>query len=59
MMCSAIDNPTSCKTHAAIHFLRAKNINATEIQHKLCAVYGQNVMREGIERQGCRIFKDE
>jgi hypothetical protein len=52
-MCPAIDNPTSCEIRAVIIcFLHAKNMNAAEINCKLCAVvYGQNVMSEGTVRQ--------
>jgi hypothetical protein len=46
-MCPAIDNPASCEIRAVIRFLHAKNMNAAEIRRELCAVYGQNVMREG------------
>jgi hypothetical protein len=58
MMCPEINNPASCKFHAVIHFLHAKNMNAAEIHHQLCVVYGQNVMSEGTVRQWCRMFKD-
>jgi hypothetical protein len=47
-----------CEIHAAIHVLHAKNINAVEIHHQLCAVYSRNVMNEGTLRQWCRMFKD-
>jgi hypothetical protein len=47
MMCHVIDNPTSCKIHAVVCFLHAKNMSAVEIHCELCvAVYGQNVMSE-------------
>jgi hypothetical protein len=32
-------------------------MNAMEIHHELCTVYGQNVMSDGT-LQWCRIFKD-
>jgi hypothetical protein len=57
-MCPAIDTPTSCEIHAVIRFLHAKNMSAAEIHHKLCTVYGQNVMSERTVRQLCRMFKD-
>jgi transposase len=57
-MCPATDNPASCKIHTVIGFLHAKNMSATEIHQELCAVYGRNVMSEGIIRQWCRMFKD-
>jgi hypothetical protein len=57
-MCSAIDNPSSCKIHTVIRFLHDKNMNAMEIHHEFCAVYDQNVMNEGTVKQWCRKFKD-
>jgi hypothetical protein len=33
-------------------------MSAAEIHRELCAVYGQNMMSEGIIRQWCRMFKD-
>jgi hypothetical protein len=58
-MCPVIDNPTSCKIHARIRFLRIKNMSAAKIHRKLWAVYCQNVMSEGTVRQWCRLFKDQ
>jgi hypothetical protein len=58
MMCPVIDNPTSCEICTVIHLLHAKNLNAAEIHHELCAVYSQNVMSDGTVRQWCRMFKD-
>jgi hypothetical protein len=58
-MCSATDNPASCKIRAVILFLYAKNMSNEEIHRELCAtVYGQNVMSEETVRQWCRMFKD-
>jgi hypothetical protein len=58
MMCPAIDNPASCEIRAAIRFLHAKNFSAAEIHRELCAVYDQNAVNEGTERQRCRTFKN-
>jgi hypothetical protein len=58
MVCPVIDNPTSCKMHAVIHFFHTKNMSAAEIHCVLCAVYSQNVMTEGTVRQWCRMFID-
>jgi hypothetical protein len=33
-------------------------MSATETNHEICAVYGQNVMSEGNVRQWCTMFKD-
>jgi hypothetical protein len=58
MVCPAIDNPPSCEICAVICLLQAKNMNAAEIHHELCTVYGQDVTSEGTVRQWCRMFKD-
>jgi hypothetical protein len=58
MMCPAIDNSASCEIRTLIRFLRTKIMSAREIHRELCAVYGQNLMNEGIVRQWCRMFKD-
>jgi hypothetical protein len=59
MMCSAIDNPTSCEICVLISFFHAKDMSAEGIHRELCAaVCSQNVMSEGTVRQWCRIFKD-
>jgi hypothetical protein len=57
-MCPAIDNQASCKIRAVIRFLHATIMGAVKIQGELCAVYGQNIMSDGIIRQWCRMFKD-
>jgi hypothetical protein len=49
-MCPVIDNHDSCKIHAGIHSLHAKNMSAVEIHHELCVVFSQNVMSEGTIR---------
>jgi hypothetical protein len=58
MMCSAISNPTSCKIRDVICFLHTKNMSDAEINHELCAVYGQNIMSEETVIRWCRMFKD-
>lgn len=55
MICPANDNPASCEIRSVIHFLPAKNMIVAEFHHKLCAVYGQNVLSEGTVRQLCRM----
>jgi hypothetical protein len=59
-MFPAVGNTASCKIIAVIRFRHNKNMNAVEIDRKLCtAVYCKNVMSEGIVRQWCRMFTDE
>jgi hypothetical protein len=57
-MCPVIDSPASCKFHTVIRVCLAKNMNAVDIHHELCVVYGQNVVNEGTLRQWCSMFKD-
>jgi hypothetical protein len=58
-MCPAIGIPISCKIHAVIRFLQARNMSAVEIHHELCTVvYSQNVMSEVTVRQWWTMSKD-
>ena len=50
-MCTAINNPASCKVRAVIRFLLVRNNNAAEIHRQLCEVYGPNVMSDSKVRQ--------
>jgi hypothetical protein len=54
----AIDKPASCEIHSAIRIHHAKDMSAVGMHRDLHAVYGQNVMSEGTERQWYRMFKD-
>jgi hypothetical protein len=56
-MCPVIDNPASYEIRVVNLFLHARNMNAMEIHHELCAVYGQNVMSDGTVWQWCGMFK--
>jgi hypothetical protein len=58
LMCSAIDNVSSCEICTIIHVLDARNMSSLEIHCELCAVYGQNVMNAGFIKQWCRMLKD-
>jgi hypothetical protein len=40
-----------------IRFLHAKIMSAVEMQHELCAIFGQNVMSEGTVRHGVECSK--
>jgi transposase len=50
--------PTSCKICAVIHFLHAEGKSADEIHHRLCHVYGDNVISDSCVREWCRKFRD-
>ncbi|GBN91902.1 hypothetical protein AVEN_137781-1 [Araneus ventricosus] len=57
-MCAAIENPAKCEVRGMIIFLSAKKLSAADIHRELCAVYGPNIMSEGVVRQWVRFFKD-
>jgi len=48
----------SCEVCAVIRFLHAEGQSAAEIHHRLCLVYGDNVMSDSCVREWCRIFRD-
>lgn len=55
-MSAAIENPAKCEVRSVIRFLCAKNHSAAEIHRELCAVYGPNIMSEGVVREWVRFF---
>ncbi|GFY18822.1 HTH_48 domain-containing protein [Trichonephila clavipes] len=50
-MCAAIENPAKCEVRGVIRFLWAKKLSAADIHRELRAVYGPNIMSEGVVRQ--------
>ncbi|KAG8222726.1 hypothetical protein J437_LFUL008121 [Ladona fulva] len=56
-MCAAIKNPAKCKVRAVIRVFTAKQYSAAAIHRELCAVYGPNVMSEGVVHEWVRLFK--
>ncbi|GFX48095.1 HTH_48 domain-containing protein [Trichonephila clavipes] len=57
-MCAAIENPAKCEVRGVIRFFWAKKLSAADIHRELCAVYGPNIMSEGVVHQWVRFFKD-
>ncbi|GBN77763.1 hypothetical protein AVEN_200635-1 [Araneus ventricosus] len=57
-MCASKENPAKCEMRGVIRFLLAKKLSAADIHCELCAVYGPNIMSEGVVRQWVRFFKD-
>ena len=55
---SLIENPAYCEIRSVIRYLSAKGLKAVEIHHKICEVYGQNIMSDGMVRKWVRVFKD-
>ncbi|GBN41819.1 hypothetical protein AVEN_130062-1 [Araneus ventricosus] len=57
-MCAAIENHAKCEVRGVVRFLWAKKLSAADIRCELCAVYGPNIMSEGVVCQWVRFFKD-
>ncbi|GBM19106.1 hypothetical protein AVEN_135595-1 [Araneus ventricosus] len=57
-MCASKENPAKCEMREVIRFLWAKKLSAADIHRELCAVYGPNIMSEGVVRQWVYFFKD-
>jgi hypothetical protein len=57
-MDTIIATPASCEVGAVICFLGAEGQGAAEIHHRLCHVYGDNVMSDSCVRERCRKFRD-
>ncbi|GBM04537.1 hypothetical protein AVEN_197934-1 [Araneus ventricosus] len=59
-MCASEENPAKCEMRGVIRFLWVKKLSAADIHRELCAVYGLNIMSEGVVRQcqWVRFFKD-
>jgi len=56
---AVIAAPASREVRHVIHFLHAEEQSAAEIHHRLCRVYGDNVMSDGCVREWwCRKFRD-
>ena len=53
-----IENPGDCEIRCIIRLLRTKGVKAVEIHLKICEVYGQNIMSDGMARKSVRAFKD-
>jgi hypothetical protein len=43
--------PTDCEIWSVIHFLNARNVKPADIHHKMCEVYGENTMSDGMVRK--------
>ena len=59
MMFKTVDlakNPAYWKVHAVIRFLWCRNLKFADIHHRICAVYGKNIMSGSAVRQGATFF---
>jgi transposase len=57
-MDTVIAAPASCAVRAVIRFLHTEGQSAAEIHHRLCRVYGDNIMSDSCVREWCRKFRD-
>ncbi|GFX69177.1 HTH_48 domain-containing protein [Trichonephila clavipes] len=53
-----IENPADCEVRAVIRFLCAQGFKSVDIHPQISAVYGENIMRDGMVRKWVRAFKD-
>ena len=53
-----IVNLADCEVRAVIRFLSAKGLKPIGIHREICAVYGQNIISDGMVRKWVREFKD-
>ena len=53
-----IVSPADCEVRAVIRFLSAKGLKPIDIHREICAVYGQNIMSDGMVRKWVKAFKD-
>ena len=49
-----IENPADCEIRSVIRYLSAKVMKAVEIHRKICEIYGQNLMSDGMVRKWVR-----
>jgi len=47
-----------CEIRSVIRFLNARNVLPSEIHHKICQVYGDNAMSDGMIRKWFRMFNE-
>ena len=47
-MFKTIEGAADCEIRSVIRFLNARNALSSQIHHKICQVYGDNAMSDGI-----------
>ena len=57
-MLKTIEGAADCEIPSVIRFLNARNVLPTEIHHRICQVYGDNVMNDGMVRKWVRMFTE-
>lgn len=56
-MAPPIESPADCEVRSVIRFLSAKGLKAIDIHREICAIYGPNIMSDGMVRKWVRAFK--
>ena len=56
-MFKVIEHPTNCEIQSVIHFSNARNIKPADI-HRLCEVYGEDAISDGMVRRWVRKFNE-
>ena len=57
-MFKTTEEATNCEIHSVIRFLNARNVLPSEIHYKICQVYGDNAMSDGMARKWVRMFNE-
>jgi len=57
-MFKTIEGTTDCEIWSVIHFLNARNVLPSKIQHQICQVYGDNAISDGMVRKWVRMFNE-
>jgi len=57
-MAATINSPAKCELRSVIRFLQAEGNSAAEIHRRMCQVYGEGLMSDGVVREWCRKFKE-
>uniref|UniRef100_A0A6P7GW82 Protein GVQW3-like n=1 Tax=Diabrotica virgifera virgifera TaxID=50390 RepID=A0A6P7GW82_DIAVI len=57
-MVATISSPAKCELRAVIRFLQAEGNGAAAIHRRMCQVYGEGFMSDGVVREWCRKFKE-
>ncbi|KAK7871540.1 hypothetical protein R5R35_010343 [Gryllus longicercus] len=57
-MAATISSPAKCELRSVIRFLQAEGNSAAEIHRRMCQVYGEGFMSDGVVREWCRKFKE-
>jgi histone-lysine N-methyltransferase SETMAR len=57
-MFKMIERPADCEIRSVIRFLNARNVKLADIHCKICEVYGENAMSDGMVRKWVRQFNE-